>query len=343
MKQILGILIIGYGSIGKNYGNYLKKFLNKYTIVVVDINEELEEIALSNNFLFFKDINSAFSTELKFDYAIVCNWGPDHLKTTKILIEKGIKKITIEKPFCNDIEEGKLVNNLLNKKNVRCNVHYRWPYLNLKNTIEKLITEYNLGKPLSLLIHGGSGGLSTGGVHWMDFSRRIFNKEPKTVISKLNINYINPRSSDLIYIDGICEFGFDDGQRLTFCLNNNSSVSLETRILFTHGYISIDSKSILKVFKRPEIEIILASKQITRYGIPELVFQNTDLSGLSSIPKVVDEMLLSDFVSDICCDSKSGLIGSAMLLTALESSKISTSLDLKNILDIKCTENWLVS
>ena len=84
-------------------------------------------------FLFFKDINSAFSTKLKFDYAIVCNWGPDHLKTTKILIEKGINKITIEKPFCNDIEEGKLVDNLLKEKKIRCNVHYRWPYLNLKS------------------------------------------------------------------------------------------------------------------------------------------------------------------------------------------------------------------
>lgn len=343
MKERLGILIIGYGSIGKYYGDYLKKFLNKYIIVVVDINEELEEIALSHNFLFFKDINSAFSTKFKFDYAIVCNWGPDHLKTTRILIEKGINKITIEKPFCNDIEEGKLVNNLLKEKKIKCNVHYRWPYLNLKNNVEKLIKEYDLGKPLSLLIHGGSGGLSTGGVHWMDFSRRLFNKEPLSVLSKLNINYINPRSPNLIYIDGICEFSFEDDQRLTFCLNNNSSISLETRILFTHGYIDIDGKSILKVFKRPENEIKLASKQITRYGIPQLVFQSEDLSGVSSLPKIVDEMLLSDNVSDICCDSMSGLIGSAMLIAALESSKISTSLDLRNLLNIKCTENWLVS
>ena len=39
-----------------------------------------------------------------------------------------------------------------------------------------------------VFVSGGSGGLSTGGVHWMDFARRIFFSEPKDVLAKLNID-----------------------------------------------------------------------------------------------------------------------------------------------------------
>ena len=343
MESKLNILIIGFGSIGRNYGKYIKNTYKNHTLNVVDPSIDSKDFAFNNGFNYYSDLKDAFKDLEKIDYGIVSNWGPDHLITTDQLIDKGVKKITVEKPFCNDIQLGLKIKQKLILNDVKCNVHYRWPYLKLDKLIFDISKKYNLGNPCSIFVNGGSGGLSTGGVHWMDFARRIFFSEPKDVLAKLNIDRINPRSSDLIYIDGTTIFTFADNKRLSFALDNSSSVAIKTKILFKHGQITIDGKSVLRIFKRKDSEIEMAEKQITRYGIPLLLEEIFEYNGKSTVSKVVDEMISDSKNNIVCCDAESGLIASSMLIGALESSQSGSIYKFETLADIKCSKNWLFS
>ena len=343
MESKLNVLIIGFGSIGRNYGNYIKNTYENCTINVVDPSTHSKDIALNNGFNYYSELKDAFKDLKKIDYGIVSNWGPDHLVTTDQLINYGVKKITVEKPFCNDIQLGLKIKQKLIHNDVKCNVHFRWPYLKLDKFIFDISKKYNLGNPCSIFVSGGSGGLSTGGVHWMDFARRIFLSEPKDVMAKLNIDRINPRSSNLIYIDGTTIFSFANNKRLAFSLDNNSSVSIETKILFKHGQITIDGKSVVRIYKRKDSEIELAEKQITRYGIPELLEESFEYEGKSTVSKVVDEMISDSKNNIVCCDVESGLIACSMLIATLESSHYGCIYKFQTLSDIKCSKDWLFS
>ena len=343
MESKLNILIIGFGSIGRNYGEYIKNTYKYHTVNVVDPSIHSKDFALKNGFNYYSDLKDALKDLKKIDYGIVSNWGPDHLVTTDQLIDAAIKRITVEKPFCNDIQLGLKIKKKLILNDVKCHFHYRWPYLKLDKLIFDLSKKYNLVYPCSIFVSGGSGGLSTGGVHWMDFARRIFFSEPKDVLAKLNIDRINPRSSDLIYIDGTSIFTFEDNKRLSFCLDNNSSIAIKTKILFKHGQITIDGKSVLRIYKRKDSEIEIAEKQITRYGIPELLDQSFEFEGKSTVGKVVDEMISDSKNNIVCCDAESGLIASSMLIGALESSQSGCIYNFKILSDIKCSKDWLFS
>jgi len=335
------VLIVGYGSIGKRYGQHL---LNKsdVTVSVVEPALSAQEHAISLGFITYPKLNhEAFQT--KYDYAIVSNWGPDHVHTTNLLIENSIKRITIEKPFCNNLLAGKELLANLSKAHVRCNVHFRWPYINLIGTINKLVSTYALGDVSSINVIGGAGCLSTGGIHWMDLACRLFKANPSLVSGVHNIDSINPRSDQLGYVDGTCIYVFSNNKRLSFILDNNSSLSLEAKLFYKYGYISIDANSIIRVFKRDAKQIEIASRKITRYGIPDLQQELMDLRNNNSLDQVIDEMIGDKSNQDIVCTADDGFRASNMLILSLESSKIKKQIDFDNFNLTNLNNSWSIS
>ena len=339
MKDI-EVLIVGYGSIGKKYEEYLSK-IPYVNISVVEIFSEARELAKSRNLEVYNKLdNNVFEKE--YDYGIISNWGPDHVETGNLLIDHSIKKITIEKPFCNNLYTGEKFLNKIKEFNIRCNVHFRWPYLGLLKELKKLENEFDMGEASFINVLGGAGCLSTGGIHWMDFACRYFNESPLVISGVHSIENMNPRSKDLGYVDGSCIYIFDNNKRLSFSLDNNSSIALETKFFYKYGYISVDANSQIRVFKRNKKDIELASKKITRYGIPELNKVSSKLQFGNSLEKVVNEMIGNN-KSDIICREDDGFRASKMLLLALESSKLRRQIDFDDLNDLNLNHCWSVS
>lgn len=335
------VLIVGYGSIGKRYEEFLSR-KEGVNIYIVDPSPIAKDLAKSKKLKLYKELdNNVF--ERKYDYGIISNWGPDHVKTSTILIKNSIKKLTIEKPFCNNISYGnKLLSDIKDLK-VRCNVHFRWPYIGLLEEIKKLENEFEMGEASSINVIGGAGCLSTGGIHWMDFACRYFSSSPLLISGIHNIENINPRSKNLGYVDGSCIFNFKDNKRLSFSLDNKSSVALETKFFYKYGFISIDATSLIRVFKRNKRDIEIASKQITRYGIPEYKENSSKLKSKNSIENVVNEMIGINNTGDIICKPDDGLRASKMLLLALESSRLKRQLEFNNLQGLNLDKSWSIS
>lgn len=340
MKNV-EVLIVGYGSIGKRYEEYLSSIPN-VNISIVEIFDDTRKIAKSKGLGVYKKLDDKVFKK-KYDYGIISNWGPDHVKTANILIGHSIKKITIEKPFCNNLYYGEKLLNKITELKIRCNVHFRWPYLGLLQEVKHLEDQFDMGEASFINILGGAGCLSTGGIHWMDFACRYFNESPLIISGVLNIDNINPRSKDLGYVDGSCIYIFKDNKRLSFSLDNKSSIALETKLFYRYGYISVDANSQIRVFKRNKKEIELASSKITRYGIPELNKMSSKLKCINSIEKVVNEMIGINNNSEIICKAYDGFRSSKMLLLALESSRLRKQIDFNDLQDLNLNQCWSVS
>ena len=225
--KISEVLIVGYGSIGKRYEEYLSK-KEGVNITIVEPSSTARDLANSKKLRVHKKLDDNVF-EREYDYGIISNWGPDHVKTSNVLIRNSIKKLTIEKPFCNNITSGNKLLSCIRDLKIRCNVHFRWPYLGLLEEIKKLENDFNMGEASSINVTGGAGCLSTGGIHWMDFACRYFKSSPLLISGLHNIENINPRSKDLGYVDGGCIYNFKDNKRLSFSLDNKSSVAIETK------------------------------------------------------------------------------------------------------------------
>ncbi|ABM70624.1 Gfo/Idh/MocA family oxidoreductase [Prochlorococcus marinus] len=334
------VLIIGYGSIGKKYGDYLKD-QDKYDISIVDPSSKALKEAKTNNFEVFEELNEKVFKN-QFDYGIVSNWGPDHTNTCDLIIKNQIEKITVEKPFCNNLFLGEKLLEKINRDKIKVNVHFRWPYIGLIEEIQFIEKKFNLGTISSINIIGGANCLSTGGIHWMDFACRHFKSMPKIISSLNNCDKINPRSKELIYIDGSSVFIFENNKRLFFNLDNNSSIASETKLVYKHGYITIDSKSIIRVYKRNKKEIEIAENQITRYGIANLIYESKILQNKSSIPNVVEE-IFDDNKNEMICSAFDGLRASRMLILCLESSKLGKQLNYHQHAEIEFNNSWNIS
>ena len=335
------VLIVGYGSIGKRYEKYLSTMPN-VNVSIVEIFSDARELAKSKNLdVYSKLEDNVFQKH--YDYGIISNWGPDHVKTGNLLIKNSIKNITIEKPFCNNLYSGKKFLNKINELKIRCNVHFRWPYLGLLQEVKNLENEFDMGEASFINVLGGAGCLSTGGIHWMDFACRYFNESPLVISGVHGIENINPRSRDLGYVDGSCIYIFEDNKKLSFSLDNKSSIALETKFFYKYGYISIDANSQIRVFNRNKEDIELASKKITRYGIPEINKVCSKLQSKNTIEKVVNEMIGVNKKSDIVCNAYEGFRASKMLLLALESSRLRRQIDFNDLKDLNLNQCWSVS
>ena len=204
------VIIIGLGSIGQHYYNYLKK---KLKIIIVDITKEKALFCREEGIKYFFSTVNELKSAIKYPkkcLGVISNWGPDHLKTVKDLSELGVKSMIIEKPMTTSIKDAYEIKKIEQEKNLKINVHFRWSYLNLHSEIKNIINQFELGEPKGFQSLGGSLCISTGGVHWMDFARKLFNTNPHRVTASLYSDKINPRSSDFDYFGGCVIFDFND-------------------------------------------------------------------------------------------------------------------------------------
>lgn len=339
------MVLVGLGSIGRHY--LLQSSARNLRCLAIDIDSNKEPIA--------KDLGSLFSTHsitnalenIVIDsstLAVIANWGPQHSDAFTALANCGIQKVIVEKPMATSIADCLTIESTAAKFRINASVHFRWAYLNLASVIENLIQDLGLGEPLALTSSGGALDLSTGGIHWMDFARRLFKSDATSVVSALHSKAINPRSPDLDFYDGVTSFDFGESKRLTIMHNNRASVAPVQTIMYENAVLEFDISLNYRLMVRPEVEVAQSKGVITRYGKANEVALEGQLDLGESLPKVLDEMISTDNNLSPLGSLSDGRIAVEMLSGALYSSQCKKAISLVDIDDeYLINHKWKVS
>ena len=326
----MNIILIGHGSIGSRYKSCLLNMgFKKESILIVDNNKKVRTNLETDGFNTFKSIAELSKKNKCVSYGIVANWAPEHLETALDLINIGCTRLIIEKPVSNSISEFKLFLENIKKKNIFISIHFHWKYTSLINQIRKLESKYKLGSPVGMRIYGGALGLSTNGSHVLDLACDVFQDMPQTVIADLEIDAINPRDKNLVFIGGSAFYRFKNNNFINVSFSNKNSESIRGEIIYKHGKISLPKNGIINIFKRDEDAIKKFDKFITRCGDYSQVYK-IEFNDPFTVKEILFELFNSDFSLSNIHNAEKSL---RMVLGAIESSKLNSKVILSNVTD----------
>ena len=261
------LALIGHGSIGSQYKSEIAK--NLYEIddfYIVDPKESVLEELKRDKYKCFSSITDLEKKNIKIDYGIVANWGPDHIETANKLIDLGCKRMIIEKPLANRKDELQLFRERCIKQNIFVTIHHHWAYTNILEKIEQAEFEFNLGDPKGIRIIGGSVCLSTNGTHFLDLSLDVLKSTPEHIMAELELDHINPRNKKLLNVGGMTAYKMKNGTFINVSFSNENSEAIRFEILYRHGLLSLGNDGKLKCFQRDMNEVKKYQDKITRYG-----------------------------------------------------------------------------
>jgi predicted dehydrogenase len=309
-------VIVGHGSIGKVHGRHLSK-ISKNLVIIDPVLQKLKYNNIASQIYSVSDLNYSNSID---DLVVISNWGPDHLSAMQIAVKKGYRQFVIEKPIVTSIYDLDYLVNLVRSKSLKVVVNQGWHYENLAEKINNLGGEYSLGHIQSIVTYGGARCISTGGSHIIHLANMIFKSEPTLLSACLNFDYINPRSAELLYVDGNAFIKFKNG---SLCLNysNQSSISGETKFLWKEAIGTLDGN---------KLTIVRRSKSrkykgiITRYGTPEVKIYSSnliteELSTTNTTPLIYRALKEQSF-SKLMKDFNQHIISNKILIYCLISS-----------------------
>jgi|SaaInlStandDraft_5_1057022.scaffolds.fasta_scaffold27201_2 predicted dehydrogenase len=246
-------ILIGVGSIGKRHLEILKK-LKKPTICIdknTEINKKYNPTQYPNIVGFYKNINHAKIknlSEKKSFTIIISTLGPTHFPLLEQLSSIGFKNFIIEKPIVTSISNSYEFKKLVKKRKLKIRIHLSYRYLNIKSEVEKIKKKHQLGSIKKIICYSGALDLSTSGSHLVDLAIQCFGSNPKSVISNLYSDKINPRSKDLLYFEGTSIWKFKNNLEFILSMSNSSRISEIIIIIFENAYMVINSNNLFSVY-----------------------------------------------------------------------------------------------
>jgi hypothetical protein len=185
-----------------------------------------------------------------YTFAVIANWGPDHVSTILKLLKKGITKFLVEKPLCDSLSDLKVIEDLVSENKIELISHYQWSYSYLPELINEMAIKYFLGNTISIVVNGGAKCLVTNGIHFLALAEIIFNDIPiASSIIYVN-NDINPRNNKFVYLEGNATWKYPNSKYLSVNFFNKSHISLISIINFEYGYAIVQNDEI-KMFAIP--------------------------------------------------------------------------------------------
>ena len=216
--------IIGLGRMGERYILVAKK-LNLKIIGTYDKNIKKNiEVTLKNKLnrrICFSNIDKILNQ--KPDIIIIASTADSHLEIVEKCAKYGIKKIMVEKPLTNSLENCRKIKKLTQDKKIKICINHANKFSNQYIYLKNTLNLKKFGKIISINYLCGNLGAAMNGTHFFDVFRFITGSEIYKVESNIKIDKnVNPRGS---------KFKDYEGQISMF--NKNG----------TRGYMDISSQS----------------------------------------------------------------------------------------------------
>ena len=259
-------VIVGFGSIGKKHLEQHLRFSDHISIVdprKIPQSEIIEAQKMAS-IECYANI-SKIPKNIKFEYATISNWGPDHLATIKLLSNIGIHKFILEKPAVDSLKEIEQLRRLRDSNGLKILSHFQLSSSKIIELISCLQSNLFIGKPKLIVVSGGVKCLATVGIHYVDLANILFKNRPVKVNANLNNDFINPRNAKFLYLDGSINYEYPGKEYLSLNFSNQSHISDQLMIYFESYLAKVENNEII-VSKIPD-SIDLTRK--TKTSTPE--------------------------------------------------------------------------
>jgi predicted dehydrogenase len=322
-------IIIGCGSIGLKHLRALLDLSESVEVVdpkVIDLESLQQELRKTvKNYISLSEVSCSTCAN---DIAVISNWGPDHYQAFVNLVNLGFKKIILEKPMVVSLSQLDDVVSLSAKYKIHVAVNQGWHYVELAERIAHFGSLYNLGDIEAIWINGGARCMSTAGSHYIHLANRLFITDPVEIFAHFSQQNINPRSTSLVYVEGVCSILYPQGKRLSISFSNRSSVEGTMQILWRDA-IGVFEGEYLSLSTRPRDRDF--KDVITRYGQPtvqlfhgRLFDSNVSLQDLEM--QSMYEKLSSDTYENLRLELLCHATSNKILLMSMISAKLGRKL-----------------
>ena len=282
--------IVGFGRMGQVYKRILEDLGIKIEFIV-DVNPE----KIDENYLIFSDYKEALESK-KIDGLVISTYGPSHFDIIKYAIKKNIKYIACEKPFTTSVSHANEITELVRSKEIRLSVNYIKRFSSAyKNLMTDLYEEQIIGKPKTVIIISGAGGLSTVGTHYFDLCSFLLKSKVKTIFAiSVDKKLTNPRGSEFNEPGGYAMINYENDGRVFIDMSDDLGLNPVVEIIGEHGRVRINEieKTILITCRTNEDK----DKAKNFYGLPNPIIKNErfELEEVEELTKKMIENLISD-------------------------------------------------
>lgn len=313
-------MIFGLGRMGMRHFEALSLIV-KNKIIGFDHNPTVRN-AKKTEMIIYDDPVEAVEREQP-HLVIVASNGPSHHENIQTALRSpNLKAILCEKPMAGSVQVARASYQLCLSRGVRLAInHWRryhpW-YQKLKQELDAIQL---LGRPLSMTVTCGAGGLASVGVHHFDLARFFFRSELESILAFQKENGLPVTRGPQFEDPGL--YGlvlFKNGERMFFDFSEDFGPPPVVEICGTHGRITIDEGSGRHtVACRPENQ---RPKSLRYYGEPLIESPLSTNFGvdLVSLSVLAIQNLLDDH-SEILASAQDGIETIAMYSAARASAK----------------------
>jgi len=340
-------IIVGLGSIGKNHLRILNSF-GVETLVVdsdIEVKSFLDSSKEYDSINYYRDLNH-LPNSLDVNFAVISNWGPDHVKSISTLLQLGIKKFIVEKPLASTLDSLYKLRSKAEKRDLDLVTNMPLSY----GVLVKKIKEYKdsgiLGDLVSVVISGGAKCLATNGIHYVGLSSKVFGATPQFVFSAVSNSEINPRNKAFLFLEGSSTWVYPQNKQLVICFANDSHVQLSMIFCFRFGKIIVEENlaSVYRIKTEDRARIDKPARTFYASELIETFNPNNNEHGLNGMEEIYDQIMKDDL--GVWTDFHHGFDSTEAIIAMLISSreKLQISLPLTRDFREKYLSNeWYIS
>lgn len=330
-------ILVGMGSVGKLHFQSMTDLGLRVDVV----DPFLASIDSPGNGWLYKSLGDLAGNEAEYNYAVVANWGPDHFRTIQSLISLGVSRFLIEKPVSTSFSELRSLEDMVGAGQIAFRTNWTKKAQGISEYLKRLDE-----LPSSIYFHGGALCLSTNGIHWLELAMSLFQEVPESVTADVSIDYINPRSENLGFVDGVATWKFPSGRRFSVILDNHSSMAGTLEINYRDERLVLGQNNVIERQLRNPVELD-SDRRVTRVGMPlkdEDFLEPRFLTYETAITKTHQEILKLRDLNDKQ-KMRHDLNVSKWLIAALMSSELSSQVSSENLEKLywKETYSWPIS
>ncbi len=239
---------LGCGVMGKQIISAIHQIPNARVLGVFDINHS-NSLYVKENFYnevqIFSDLDTFFKNANSEDILVIATPANSHVEFLNIALDKGFRKIFIEKPIGTCLNDVIEINKKVNLFNAIVNVDHIRRWMPIIHSIRDIIQSGKLGLPVSFYYLFGRAGLAMIGTHIFDIIPFFFESPIKKVKANIEkIERINWRGSHFKDYSGRAELVLDNGIYGTVDLSDNLLLQQDTLLIFfENGRIEIDQRN----------------------------------------------------------------------------------------------------
>lgn len=291
--------------------------------------------------LLYRSLEDLAGNQAEYNYAVVANWAPDHFRTVQSLISIGVSRFLIEKPISSSFSELRSLEDLVDSGEIAFKTNWTKKAQGISEYLKKLDQ-----LPSSISFIGGALCLSTNGIHWLELAMSLFQEVPESVTADVSIDYINPRSENLGFVDGVATWRFPSGRRFSVILDNHSSIAGTLEINYRDERLVLGQNNVMERQLRNPVELD-SDRRVTRVGMTlkdEDFLEPRFIPYETAINKTHQEILKLQDLDDEQ-KMKHDINVNKWLIAALMSSELSSKVSSTKLeeLYLKETYSWPIS